>query len=67
MCLGSFRNTKVQLVVTYNDHTIMYYPVQNCWRIDNPSRCIVIGRGMPRTYIPLDQIRSYDVADMSDQ
>jgi hypothetical protein len=53
---------KVQIVVTYNDHQIMYYPVPAAegWRIDNPSRCIVIGK-MPRTYVPLDQVRSFNV------
>lgn len=50
----------IQLVVTYNDHTIMYYPVADGWRISNPHRCIIIGR-MPRTYIPLDQVRSFAV------
>ncbi len=52
-----------QLVVTYHDHTTMYYPVgpQRGWRIDTPSRCIVVGRGLPRTYIPLDTVRSFDI------
>lgn len=47
-----------QLVVTYLDHTVMYYPVADGWRVDAPSRCVVIGR-MPRTYIPLDTVRSF--------
>ncbi len=47
-----------QLVVTYNDNTIMYYPTPDGWRIDNPSRCLVIGR-FPRTYVPLDAVRSF--------
>jgi hypothetical protein len=53
---------RVQLVVTYNDHTIMYYPILQGegWKISNPHRCIVIGR-MPRTYIPLDQVRSFAI------
>lgn len=57
---------RIQLVVTYNDHTIMYYPVaaDQGWRISNPHRCIVIGK-MPRTYIPLDQVRSFNVEDLS--
>ena len=54
--------TRTQLVVTYNDHQIMYYPIpyDDGWRIDNPSRCLVIGK-FPRTYIPLDQVRSFDI------
>lgn len=52
----------MELVVTYNDHAIMYYPVcpARGWRIDNASRCLVIGK-MPRTYVPLDQVRSFVV------
>lgn len=53
----------VQLVVTYNDHTVLFYPVSDGWRISNPHRCIVIGK-MPRTYIPLDQVRSFEVEQM---
>jgi hypothetical protein len=49
-------------VVTYNDHQIQYHPVgpDTGWRIDNPSRCVVIGT-MPRTYIPLDQVRYFSI------
>lgn len=54
---------EIQLVVTYNDHSTMYYPVANRWRIDNPSRCLVIGT-MPRTYVPLDQVRNFEVEDV---
>lgn len=53
---------RCQLVVTYNDHTIMYYPVPKAdgWKISHPHRCIVIGK-FPRTYVPLDQVRSFSV------
>lgn len=53
---------KTQLVVTYNDHAIMYYKVgpEHGWKIDNASRCLVIGK-FPRTYIPLDQVRSFNI------
>ena len=56
----------VQLVVTYNDHTIMYYPIPEGegWKISNPHRCIVIGR-LPRTYVPLDQVRSFNVEEFT--
>jgi hypothetical protein len=57
-----WRGVNVQLVVTYFDHQIMYYqvPPHSGWRVDNASRCIVVGK-FPRTYIPLDQVRSFDV------
>ena len=59
----------VQLVVTYNDHTIMYYSVnmRQGWRVDAAKRCIVIGRRLPRTYIPLDSIRSWDVEQLPER
>ena len=56
-------DTRVHLVVTYNDHTVNYFPVEGGWKIDNPHRCLVVGRGLPRTYIPLDQVRSFNVEE----
>lgn len=52
--------TSAHLVVTYFDHQVMYYSVSpdTGWRIDNPSRCLVVGK-FPRTYIPLDQVRNF--------
>jgi hypothetical protein len=53
---------RTQLVVLYHDHQHMYFQVgpDRGWRIDNASRCIVVGR-FPRTYIPLDTVRSFDI------
>ena len=52
----------LHLVVTYNDNKIMYYPLpETGWRIDSASRCLILGKGLPRTYIPLDQVRSFDI------
>lgn len=56
----------VQLVVTYADHSIMYYPVSaeaGGWKIEAASRCVVIGRGMGRTYVPLDNVLSFSVEE----
>ena len=55
--------SRVHLVVTYTDHTVLYFPVEGGWKIDNPHRCLVVGRGLPRTYIPLDAVRSFDVEE----
>ena len=58
--------TRVQLIVTYADHQVMYYPVDDGgWRIDSASRCLVVGKGVPRTLIPLDRVVSFDIADLS--
>jgi hypothetical protein len=53
----------VQLVVTYADDVTRYYPVPRPggWRIDVTHRQIVIGRGVPRTMIPLDGVRAYGI------
>lgn len=51
---------KVQLAVTSLDHQIMYYQVDDEWKINSATRCIVIGK-FPRTYIPLDTVRSFTV------
>lgn len=53
---------RVQLVVTYRDHQIMYYPTypDTGWKIDAASRCVVVGK-FPRTYIPMDAILSFEI------
>lgn len=53
---------RTQLVVLYHDHQHMYFPVgpETGWRIDSASRCIVVGK-FPRTYIPLDTVRSFEI------
>lgn len=53
----------IQLVVTYFDHEIGYFtvPPNQGWKIDAPSRCLIVGRGIPRTYIPLDKVRSFEI------
>ena len=53
--------TLIRLAVTYNDEVVMFYPVEGSWHIDNPSRCLIIGRGVPRTHVPLDQVRSFEI------
>lgn len=63
--MESFAASRVQLVVTYFDHQVMWYPIPagQGWRVDNASRYIVIGK-FPRTYIPLDQVRSWNVEEI---
>lgn len=56
---------RLELVVTYHDHSSMFYPVtaDQGWKIDAPTRCLIIGTGVPRTWVPLDQIRSFTIAE----
>lgn len=51
----------VQLAVEHFDHSTRYYPANAGWRIDAASRCIVIGKDLPRTHIPLDNVASWRV------
>jgi hypothetical protein len=54
----------VQLSVLYLDNITHYFPANGGWKVDATIRCIVIGRGMPRTYVPLDTVRSFTVEDI---
>jgi hypothetical protein len=53
----------LQLIVTYHDNVIMYYQIPDggCWRIDPATRCLIVGHGLPRTYVPLDTVRSFEI------
>ena len=53
----------LQLVVTYSDDTTRYYPVTYAggWKVDPVHRELVIGRGVPRTFVPLDNVRAYSI------
>lgn len=49
---------RVQIHVTLLDGTQRWYPVGDGegWKIDSTSRCIIIGKGLGRTYIPFDNV-----------
>jgi hypothetical protein len=51
----------LQLEVIYMDHSMLYYPVAEGWKIDPAQRVIVVGRGVPRTMIPLDNVRAFSI------
>lgn len=59
----------VQLVVTFADHSHRYFPLSSdCgWKVDAASRCLVVGQGLPRTYVPLDQVRSFSLEEYGKQ
>lgn len=55
---------RVQLVVWHKGtQQPAYYqvPIGQGWRIDCDSRHLVIGTGLPRKMIPLDNVTSYDI------
>jgi hypothetical protein len=55
----------IYLEVSYSDHQVGHFPVPEGqgWRIDAASRCIVIGRGVPRKMVPLDGVQCIDIVD----
>lgn len=52
-------------MVSYFNGTYRYYPVppEQGWKLDTMNRCLVIGRGVPRTWIPLDNVASYIIEE----
>jgi hypothetical protein len=60
--------SRLQLVVTYADDQMRYYPVdrETGWRIDPVYRQVIIGKGLARTMIPFDSIRSYNIEEVPD-
>jgi hypothetical protein len=61
--------SRLQVVVTYADDQVRYYPLsrETGWRIDPVYRQLILGKGLPRTYIPLDSVRSYDIEEIADE
>jgi hypothetical protein len=56
----------IQLVVWHkNTHSPSFYTVPPTgWRIDCDTRHLVIGKGLPRKMIPLDNVLSYDIEEI---
>lgn len=59
---------RVQLVVTFLDNTIGYFGVdiRGGWKVDNSTRELKLGKGFPRTNIPLDNVRYYSIEEFED-
>lgn len=58
---------KVQIAVEYFDHQFRYYPVpMSGWRIDAASRHLIIGKGLPRKYVPLDRVVNWSVESIEE-
>lgn len=56
---------KIQLVVWHRGESKPnYYTVpKSGWRVDTTHRQIVIGHGLPRVMIPLDNVLSYSLEE----
>jgi len=53
----------IHLAIEYKDGSSRYYPVSDSWRVDTTFRMIVIGRGVPRIHIPLDNVYSIEIEE----
>lgn len=52
----------LRIRVTHTTHQTTYYDiVGRGWKIDPAMRCLVIGRGVPRTYVPLDAVLTFEL------
>lgn len=53
----------IQLAFTYANGQTLYHPVPpgEGWRVDTMQRVVVIGRGVPRTVVPLDGVQHFEV------
>jgi hypothetical protein len=54
-------DSRIQLQVTMMDGSIRFYSVEpgKGWKIDATSRCLIVGKGLGRIYIPLDNVESF--------
>lgn len=53
----------IQLAFTYANGETMYHPVPSGqgWRIDTTHRAVIIGKGVPRTIVPLDGVLHFEL------
>ncbi len=56
----------MQLVVWHKGtHMPAFYGIPNSgWRIDCDSRMLVLGNGVPRKMIPLDNVLHFDIEEI---
>jgi hypothetical protein len=57
---------KLQLVVWFRGvNSPSYFPVgpERGWKVDTTHRQIVVGIGIPRTMIPLDNVLHYEIEE----
>lgn len=54
---------RVSIRVIFTNGNIMYYPVPPLegWKIDTTNRVLIIGKNVPRTHIPLDNVIHFDL------
>jgi hypothetical protein len=58
----------IEIEVTYNDHSQGYFPInpEEGWRVNPAQRCLVIGHGVPRIHVPLDNVLYFTLLEKPD-
>lgn len=58
----------IEIEVTYNDHSQGYFPIdqRQGWRVNPAQRCLVIGHGVPRIHVPLDNVLYFTLLEKPD-
>lgn len=59
----------IQLAFTYANGQTMYHPVPKGqgWRINTMQRVVVIGKGVPRTLVPLDGVLHFELLPLAQE
>lgn len=54
----------VRIVVTYLSGEYDQFEIgEQDWRVDAPLKCLVVGRGVPRVFVPLNAVGRIDVEE----
>jgi hypothetical protein len=58
------KQTRVQLHIILLNEGHLYFPqLENGWKVDAASRCIIVGKGVPRYQIPLDNVAYFGLEE----
>jgi hypothetical protein len=58
----------IEIAVTYNTHQQAFFPIDpgEGWRVDPASRTLVVGHGVPRIHVPLDNVMFFTLVEKPD-
>lgn len=58
----------IEIQVTYMSHQTAYFPIDpgEGWRVDPAGRTLVVGHGVPRIHVPLDNVLFFSLVERPD-
>lgn len=58
----------IEIQVTYTTHQQAFFPIDpgEGWRVDPATRTLVVGHGVPRIHVPLDNVMMFELVEKSD-